>query len=214
MDLSRLLMFDPDVYISLFARYHDAVWPAPMVAVVLVVFVLVLVFRPKPGGDRAIAGVLGGFWIWTGAVYHLHYLATINIAAPLYGTLFVVQGELLIWIGTVRGGLRFRAERLASCGRDFGIAVVALAVSPLINVAMGGRWLDGPLAGLTPDATLVLTLGLLGLAVGPTPHRLLIVPALWCVIATLTAWLVVQPQLWVQPAVAWIGLIHRWHRPA
>lgn len=209
MDPSRLLMFDPDVYVGLFGRYHDAVWPAPLVAAVLIAALFVLVFRPRPGGDRVIAGILGGFWIWTGAVFHFGYFSAINIAAPLYAALFVIQGGLLIWTGALKGGLRFRAERLAHCGRDFGLAVAALAVPPLTTIALGGRWLDGPLAGLTPDATLVLTLGLLGLAEGPTPGRLLVIPVIWCAIAALTAWLVAVPQLWILPVAAWIGLVAR-----
>lgn len=209
MDLSRLLMFDPGVYVRLFRTYNEAIWPAPLISVVLILFLLSMILRPRPGSDRVIAGLLGLAWIWTGAVFHFQYFAAINIAAPVYGALFVVQGGLLLWIGAVRGGLIFSADRLADCGRDFGLAVIALVFPPLVAIAMGGTWLDGPLAGLAPDATLVLTLGVLGLAKGRKPRALLVIPALWCVIATLTAWLVAVPELWVLPVVAWVGLFHR-----
>jgi len=209
VDLSRLLMFDPEVYLRLFPRYNEAIWPAPLISVVLVLFILTLVLKPRPGSDRVISAVLGLFWVWTGAVFHFSFFATINIAAPVYGALFVVQGGLFLWTGAIRGRLAFSADRLADCGRDFGLAAVALVFHPAVSIAMGGSWLDAPLAGLAPDATLVLTLGFLGLAKGPKPRHLLIIPALWCVIATLTAWLVAVPALWVLPVVAWVGLLHR-----
>ena len=210
MDLARLMMFDAEVYVRLFRSYNEAIWPAPLISIVLILFVFNLVIRPRPGGDRAISVVLGGFWIWTGWVFHFQTFATINIAAPVFGAMFLIQGGALIWSGVIRGGLQFNADRLVHCGRDLGLALMALVCAPFVAVATGGSWLDAPLAGLTPDATLVLSLGLLGLTVGRIPRWLLVIPALWCVIATMMAWLAAVPVFWVMPVVAWIGLIQRW----
>ncbi len=207
MELSRLMMFDPNTYIQMLYSYNLFIWPAPLVSLVLIGLIFGLFFKSGDINDRITSSFLGGFWIWTGIVFHLLEYSVINLAAPLFGALFILQGSLFFWTGTLRGRLDYSGGCFKDRMRGFSLAVFALAFHPLIAISNGGSWLQAPLAGLAPDATLVFSLGFLGLSKGRPPRHMLIIPGIWCIIATVTAWLIEVPSLWALPLVGWAGFV-------
>ncbi len=189
-----MLPFTADILFSDFEQYNRAVWPAPVLACVLGLAVVLLLLRPVRGGDRAVGAVLTAAWIWTGVRYHVMHFAMIDFAAPIYGALFVLQGLLFAWTGAIRGRIafRFRADSFAWTG--LALAVAALAAYPLVDWFAGYGWWSARLAGLAPGPTAAFTLGLLLAADGRTPLHLAVIPLLWTLVAGATAWLLAIPQ--------------------
>jgi len=191
-----VLPFTREVFLSLLERYNAAIWPAQIIALGLGILVLLLIFKPRKGSDRFVAAVLAGAWVWTGAVYHMMFLATLNWAAWTSGALFVLQGGLLAWSGVLRGRLAFRFTPTPRGWTGLGFAGLALAAA---------LW-----AGITSGPTTLFTLGLLLLADGRIPARLLLIPVLWSGFAGVSAWLLRIPQDLVLPAagiaVVWLAL--------
>ena len=183
-----MLPYTAEVLFALYARYLGELWPASITLMLLTAAVLFLAWRAEPLAGRLAGGLLALGWLWVGAVFHLHYFATINFAAPLYAGLFVLQGLLLVWYGPLRGRL---VMRLRSDGPGwFGSLVVLFAALgyPLLDL-LSGHPLDWPrLVGLAAGPTALFTLGMLLHSVGPTPLPLLAVPVIWSLVAAYSGW--------------------------
>lgn len=206
-----MLPFTKDVFFRLLTHYNTAIWPAQIVALALGIVVVLLVFKPRRGSDRFIAAVLAGAWIWTGVVYHMMYLATINWAAWASGVLFVCQGGLIAWTGALRGGITFRAGRGGTSRVGLSLVALALLAYPLAGPLTDLGWGQAPVAGIASGPTTLVTLGLLLLADGRIPIRLLLIPVLWSLVASASAWLLRLPHDLILPVAAiaafWLALM-------
>ena len=180
------LPFGRDEFFAVFARYHDAVWPAPVVLTALAVIAATLVWRPSRTRDRLISAILAVLWAWMGLAYHFAFFRSINPAAVVFATAFVLQAAAFLVVGVVRGRLQFRVSGGVS-GLAAGVLLVyALAVYPLVGLAAGHAYPAAPTFGL-PCPTTIFTLGMLIAALPGLPRSLLIVPLAWCVVGTLAA---------------------------
>ena len=103
-----MLLFTPEVFFSMVARYNAAIWPLQLVALVLGMLAVALTLRAGRWHDRAVAAVLVAAWLWTALVFHLQHFAGINWAAWGFAALFLLQGVLIAWCGLLSGRLRFR----------------------------------------------------------------------------------------------------------
>ena len=194
-----MVPFTREVFLRLFEHYNAAIWPVQVVAYGLGFLVILLILRPRPGSDRVVAAVLAGSWLWTGVVYHAMTFATINWAGSAFAALFVIQGLLVAWTGTLRGRFRFRfvADFPGWCG--LGFVVYAMAVHPLVGWLTGYGWPRAPMFGVAPAPTALFTLGVLLLAAPRVPWHLLAIPVLWTLVGGATAWLLALPQDLVLP---------------
>jgi hypothetical protein len=194
-----MLPFTADILFSSLAQYNRALWPLPVLALLLSLGAIVLTLRPVRWSGPAIGVLLAAAWLWTGIGYHFLHFARLDFAAPIYGAAFVVQGLLLVW-AVLRGRLAFR--RHAGLFGWIGLALAIVAVAwPLVDWLAGQRWQAGRVAGLAPAPTTVLTFGLLLLAKGRTPLYLAIIPLLWTLVAGATAWILSIPQDLALPVV-------------
>ena len=201
-----MLPFTADVLFSSFEAYNRALWPLPILALVLALAAIPLTLRPVRGSDRAIGALLTIAWLWTGVGYHLLHFAAIDFAAPLYGAFFVVQALLLAWTGVVRGRLAFRFRADLSRWIGLMLALAATVAWPLADWLLGPGWSSVRLVGLAPGPTAVFTLGLLLLIDGRTPLHLAAIPVLWTLIAGATAWALSIPQDLFSPVAGLGGL--------
>jgi Family of unknown function (DUF6064) len=207
-----VLPFTREVYIRLLEHYNAAIWPVQIIALGLGIIVLLLILKPRIGGDRFIAAILAGAWIWTGIVYHGMFLAPLNWAATASGGLFALQGALLAWTGLLRGRLAFRFLPTPRAWAGLAFAVLALA-APLAGPLTDLGWSRAPAIGIASGPTALFTLGVLLLADGRTPVRLLLIPLLWTGIAGVSAWLLRLPHDLILPVAgitaAWLAFIPR-----
>jgi hypothetical protein len=188
-----MLPFTRDVFFRLLEHYNAAIWPAQIIALALGGLALLLIFKPRPGSDRVIAAILAGAWMWTGAVYQAVYLAPLTWAAWAAGAIFVLQGGLLVWTGVLRGRLAFRFAPSLREWAGLGIAGLALLAAPFAGPLTDLGWSRAPVAGIASGPTILFTLGLLLLADGRVPIRLLLIPVLWSGVAGASAWLLRLP---------------------
>ena len=206
--LSDLLLFAPATYYRLFELYNLALWPAQIVALALGAAVLVLARRGGEREGRALAAILAACWLWVVWAWFMERYATINWAAGYFAAGFAVEALLLLWTGTVRGRLLFRAGRDAIGRLGAAIFVFALAAQPLIGPLLAGRpWTQAEVFGMAPDPTAVATLGILLTAPGAAALGLMIIPLLWCAIGGATLWTMESPDALVLPTAAALALL-------
>ncbi|RPH58581.1 MAG: MFS transporter permease [Burkholderiales bacterium] len=201
---SDFLLFSTRSWYRLFELYNADIWPAQLLALALGAIVLLLAFRGRPPADRAIAAIMAACWLWTAWAFHLERYATINWAAAWFAAAFVVQALLMLWTGTIRGRLAFRPGWHPRQLTGLSLFVFALLVQPVLGPLLGRPWSQVQAFGVTPDPTVVATLGLLLLDSGKASARLRAIPLLWCAAGALTLWAMGSPDALVM-LVAGLG---------
>src|SRR6185369_9229836 len=94
--LSDFLMFSPEIYWRLVARYNRDLWPLQLPALAAGWIALWLAIAPRPGSQRITALILAAAWLWTGWAFHWQRFAAINWAAEYLAIAFGVQAVLLL----------------------------------------------------------------------------------------------------------------------
>lgn len=214
---SDLLLFSATTYYRLFERYNRDIWPVQLIVPACgLAIVLLLRYRPTWHG-RAISAMLGAGWAWVAWAYHLQRYAIINWAAPVFAAGFVLQAMVMIWAGVVRGRLNYRFSPTAARLVGGGLFLYAMIGQPLTAPIVGRGWMQAELAGLAPDPTAVVTLGMLSMVEGPPRWPLLIIPTIWCLFSGAVLWQLGSPEGIAVPtaaaaAVVCAGLAARRHR--
>ena len=193
-----MLPFTPDEFLSVFASYNHAIWPALIAAYLLGGLAVVLLFWKPRGGDRVIAGVLAAMWLWTAIAYHAAFFASINKAAYFFAALFVIQGGYFLCEGCFRGRIHFTTESNGPFAW-LGLAFMAYAavLYPLIGSVTGHPYPAAPMFGVTPCPVTIFTFGMLLAAVPPLSRWLLVIPFVWSLIGGSAAFLLHVPQDWL-----------------
>ena len=75
-------------------------------------------------------------------------------------------------------------------------------VQPLIGPLVGRDWKQAEIFGVTPDPTVLATLGILLTVDKRPPWGLMIIPLIWCVLSGATLWTMGSPDAWVMPVAA------------
>jgi hypothetical protein len=208
-----LLPFTPDQFLEVFAAYNRAVWPAQLVAYLLGLAMVVALLRPSGQSHRVIGVGLGLMWLWTGVVYHASFFARINPAAMAFAALFVVQGLLFAHAALTRSDLHFLAGRGPRTWVGWALIVYSALLYPLIGVA-GHGYPAMPMFGITPCPVTLFTFGVLLVAQGPVPRRLLIIPFLWALVGGSAAFLLAVPQDWPLLLSGALVVPWLWRRPS
>jgi hypothetical protein len=203
--LSDLLLFSPRTYYRLFELYHEAVWPAQLVAVLVVVMIVGLLWRDDEWGGAVIAALLAASWLWVAAAFHLRTYATINWAARYFAALFAAEAVLLLLFGVARRRLRFARSDGRGRWPVVALLILVTVLPPLVGRAAGRTWTQVEVFALTPDATAIATLGLLLIATPRAPRVLLVAPLAWCAIGGATLWALESPEAWLLIAAGVVG---------
>jgi hypothetical protein len=204
--LSDFLLFSPRTYYRLIERHNEAIWPGQVVTIGLGLVIAVLLRRPTPRQGRIVSAILAALWIWVGWAFLWQRYATINWAVTYLVWLFAIEVLLLVWIGGVRGGLRFRWKHDARGISGIALLVFSLALYPVLAPALGRGWRQAEIFGVAPDPTVVATLGLLLLSAGPPRWGLLLAPILWCLASGLTQVAMDSPEAWVVLSAALLAV--------
>lgn len=206
--LRDFLLFSPRAYWRMFELENQAVWPLQVPVLLAALGVLVLLFRPHPAGDRAIAALLAAAWAWTGLGFVGTRYAAINWAAAYAVPVFVVQAVALVLIGVVARRLRFAARPDGPAVIGLALFAYAVALHPLA-APLSGRPLAGAgIVGIAPDPTAIATLGLVTLGARSLPARLLlVVPLLWCAASAATLLTMRAWEGWIPLAAAVLALV-------
>jgi hypothetical protein len=198
------LPFTREQFLSVFAAYNEAVWPAPLAAAALGLAMLLALRRPSRAADRLVAGGLAAMWLWTGVAYHFMHFAEINRAAVSFGGLFVLQAGLFAH-AAVHGTLRFRRPGVGSTVLSVAWLAYVVALYPLLGLLAGHRYPQLPVFGIAPCPVVLFTFGLLLWTRAPVPGWLLAVPLGWSLVGGSAAFLLGMPQDW--PLLASAALV-------
>jgi hypothetical protein len=194
-----LLMFSARSYARLFELHHAALWPTQALVLAFGLLIAVLVWRRHPQAHRvALVGLALG-WAAVGFFFHLQRYAAIQTAAPWFAAAFGVQGLLMLaaaWRGAAPGTIRRRV--------GLGLMIFAALGMPLLGLALARPLGQLECVGLTPDATVVATLGALLLVRAPWAWP---IPLAWVAIGATTLWTLASPDWWWMPAAAVVAAV-------
>lgn len=205
--LSDFLLFAPRTYYRLFELYNAEIWPAQLAALAFGIAILFLWFRSAAWAGRASAAILAALWLFIAWAYHLERYATINWVAEYFAWGFAAEAALLAWFGVVRGRLEPGPEAQPARAGGLGMFVFALAIHPLIGLALGRAWTGAELFGVAPDPTVVGTLGVVLRARGIALWALLPLPLVWCLVSGATALAMGAPDAALMPAMGTLALL-------
>lgn len=204
--------FTVNQFFDVFARYNEGVWPAQLVLKALALLVVVLVVRSRPAHGRWIAAILAVYWVWMAVAYHFAYFTVINPAAWVFGTVSLLGGLWLGWVGVVKRRLQFALDRGLRAWVGGALVVFALFVYPMLGYQLGHRYPAVPTFGL-PCPTAIFTIGVLLFATAPVPRSVFVVPVLWAFVGSIAAFSLGVYQdlgLLVAGVVAVAALLRRW----
>lgn len=186
--LSDFLMFSPQAYWRLVARYNAAWWPAQLVAIAAGCGLLVLVRRPNAAAGRAALVLLAAAWAWVGWAFHARQYAEIFLAAPWLAWACGAQALMLLAAAAVSRD----ARAATGAGKTATLLLVLALLIPLLTPLAGRDWQQAEVFAFMPDPTALATLGaLLALAYPRAWMRavLAVIPMLTLLLGAATRWL-------------------------
>lgn len=193
--LQDFVMFGPQVFLRLFIRINQDLWPWQLLAVAVAIAIPVMLLRQDLAARRLAVGLMAVAWATSGYGFLVGYFGPINWPAAWFGWAFVVQGGLLA-TAVVFGGVH--GLRLPT-GPFTLFWLMAVCGLPWLAVADSGQWQAVALFGMAPGATAAA--GALAVALMTGPWRWLYLPllVLWSLFsaamfwALQTWWLLVTP---------------------
>ncbi|MFX4263443.1 DUF6064 family protein [Pelotomaculum propionicicum] len=173
------LPFTVDQFLGVFQNYNLAMWPAHLVAYTLGLAAVFCVIRKRSYSDRLVNLILGIFWVWNGALYHITYFSSINKAAYVFGSFFVIQGLLFIVAGMLKNKISYEFTPSVVSVTGILFILYAMLIYPLAGYWLGHGYPFSPSFGLAPCPTTIFTFGMMLLAVKTLPRGIIIIPLLW-----------------------------------
>jgi hypothetical protein len=169
-------------FFDLFGTYNKTIWPSQIFAYLLGITALGLALKENRRSSRIVSAILALFWIWMGIVYHIIHFSCINTAAIVFGAFFILEGLLLLYIGTINQNLSFafHPRPLPVLGSSF--IIYAMVIYPLLGLNFGHTYPKTPMFGVAPCPTTIFTFGMLLWATKPVPAHLLVIPFAWSII--------------------------------
>lgn len=179
--------FTVEQFFDVFEAYNTAIWPAQVIAYFIGIGAVALALRENRLSGCVASGILALFWIWMGIFYHMIYFSTINPVAWIFGALFVLEGLMLVVVGSSWGRLSFGFDLkpIPIVGAIF--ILYAMVAYPLLGFAFGHWYPQAPMFGVAPCPTTIFTFGLLLWAEKPVPAYILVIPLIWSIIGTTAA---------------------------
>ena len=186
--LSDFLMFGPEVFLRLFVRINQDIWPWQGVAVAMVIAIGALLIRGNAMSRRGVLLLVAAAWLWSGAGFLVHYYGPINLPATWFGWAFVLQGALLtvaglFWPWSAATNRPIWSRWLMGAGW-----ITLMGLSPLITVAQTGDVQAAALFAVTPDVTALGAVPCMLLFPRRVRWLFLLLPLIWSLFSVATLW--------------------------
>ena len=202
------LLFSPRVYYRLIELHNAALWPLQLAALALGLLVLFAALRGGPTASRTVFAILGALWMWVAWSYLWERYASINWTIAYAAPLFTAQGLALIWCGAIREKLQLAPVTGLVSGATAVLLTAAVIGYPLIAPLTGRPWAAAETFSIFPEPTALATLAVLaGLSRGGT--LLMIIPLLWCALASEILWLLGSPEFFIPATAALTAVLLR-----
>lgn len=180
------LPFTSEQFFDVFERYNTDLPYSATVLGSIAAAIIGLLFARTAFATRAVMLLFGLLWAWTGIVYHILYFTSINPAAYIFGSLFVLQAVLFIQEAIRTRSCCIGLSRDAATGTAAAMVIYAVLVYPLIGHALGHEFPRTPTFGL-PCPLTIFTLGVLTSAGRNIRWYLLAVPLAWALFGSSAA---------------------------
>ncbi len=173
--------FTLEKFLEVFKNYNEAVFPMQIVFYLISAVAVYLVIKLNGKSDKIISSILAFLWLWMGIVYHIIFFTAINIAAYLFGGLFIIQGILFLVFGVFQHKFSFNFKKNKYGITGISLILFALVIYPVAGYSFGHIYPSSPTFGL-PCPTTIFTFGLLLMNIKKGPLPILIVPFVWSLI--------------------------------
>jgi hypothetical protein len=170
--------FTKEQFLDVFVKYNTSVFPDQILLFLFAIAAIYFCFKKTLFSGRLISLILTILWLWMGVVYHLIFFSSINKAAYVFGTLYIVQSGLFFYTGVIKNKLNFiyRRDWFVFAGLIF--IIYGLIIYPVLGFFLGHVYPQSPTFGL-PCPTTIFTFGLLLWSDKKLPIYLLFVPFIW-----------------------------------
>lgn len=209
--LSDFLLFSPRTWFRLFELYHQSLWPWQIGVALGWLALGTAWWRGVSWAPRAALLALSLAWGWQAWAFHAQRYAAINWAASGFALAFALQAVLL-----AAAALAWRQIERPPAAAVW-LPAAALLLMPLLPMLYGRSWRETEAFGLTPDATVLGTFGVL-LMFAPAYSAIglawWIIPAAWALLGSATLWAMELPWAPLLPAAATWALVLARRRPA
>lgn len=202
--LQDLVMFGPDVFLRLFVRVNELLWPWLLVWPIAALILPCLAQSASEWPRRLAMALAGLGWIGCGYLFLVRYYGPINWPATALGWAFVVQGFLLL----ILKGRVLPAPMAWPTAVAWWLVVIML---PWLSVLQTGDMRALALFGLAPGMTVAASVLLF--AAQPAPFRwlFLLLPLAWSLFSAATYWAIETYWLMGYPAAAlvlsWFAMV-------
>jgi hypothetical protein len=190
--LSDMLLFSEQVYWRLFTLENAELRPMPLLAPLVFLVALALHNRRPTGGLRLLLALLALSWFSVGSNFIMQRYAPINWAMSYAGPIFFLQAiayAVMAFLGPARGKVS-----PGEIKAGYALILAGTLVYPLLALLRGRSLADAEIAGIAPDPTALVSLGVAVLATGPWHRRVgLVVPCLWLAQSGLTLYVLNGP---------------------
>lgn len=198
-ELQDLILFSSQTYYRLVELYNIAVWPVHILSALLSIALLYLLIKRPPNHGKIVTTILLASWLWVAWAFLWQRFTSIHWISSYYALGFVIQSVLLFWAGLIKDKLCVQTSLSIQYKLGSAITVFALFVQPFVMLLAGNNWKQAELFAITPDSTVMATMGLLLLTDLKNTAWLLVLPLLWCIVSAAT--------LYVLGSLAALGLI-------
>jgi len=188
--------FSEQEFLSVFARYNQAVWPLQIAAYAMGAIAVALLFWESRVSAIMIPTLLGALWAINGFGYHATFFAQINPFAPVFAALFLFQALFLGLSPLFFGDMRFHVRKNMRSLVGLTLIAYAMVAYPIWGRLVGQHYPAVPVFGIAPCPTTIFTVGILLFAKWRAARWLLVVPAVWAVIGGSAAFVLGMPQDW------------------
>jgi len=179
--------FTTEQFLEIFRQYNTGIWPAQVAAYFLAVVGLYYIVSRRQTGGRVVGVILGIYWVFMGAVYHLAFFSEINRAAGIFGIAFIIQGLLFFGKSLLSRPFAFSEKKGASAVVGWIFIIYGMIVYPMIGMAAGHGYPEAPMFGVAPCPTTIFTFGVLLLVGDRIPWIIIVIPFLWSLVGTSAA---------------------------
>ena len=166
-------------FFQFMAEYNTAIWPAQIVFYILSFYFVYTSFYKSKISNTVNILILSSLWIWNGAVTLLIYFCRFHYQYYLWGSLWIAQGLLILYQGTVKKQISFKIKKDLYSITGLAFILYALVIYPLIGSWLGHPFPKGPLFGAAPCPTVIFTFSVFLFSESKVKPYLLYFPLLW-----------------------------------
>jgi len=175
------LPFSLTGFLNVFKDYNQTIFPLQIVFYLIAFLSAYLLLTGNKNLNKIISIVLSFLWLWMGIVYHIIFFSTINEAAYIFGSFFIIQGIMFAGCGLIRKKISFEYRKNTYNYVGLIFLLYALIIYPVLGTMLGHFYPYSPTFGL-PCPTTIFTFGILLFTNEKMPVHLLIIPLLWSII--------------------------------